>query len=148
LRVGDTVQADVIAQRREDTIRNHSATHLLHKALRDLLGPQVQQRGSLVEPERLRFDFSSPRALTASDLSQIDEQINRWIRADLPVHTNIMPLQDAMQTGAMALFGEKYEDLVRVVSMGSSIELCGGTHCSATGQIGIYITIQESSIAA
>jgi alanyl-tRNA synthetase len=148
LRVGDTVQADVIGQRREDTMRNHSATHLLHKALRDLLGPQVQQRGSLVEPERLRFDFSSPRALTASDLAQVDEQINRWIRADLPVHTNIMPLQDAMQTGAMALFGEKYEDLVRVVSMGNSIELCGGTHCPATGQIGIYITIQESSIAA
>ncbi len=148
LRVGDSVQADVIAQRREDTIRNHSATHLLHKALRDLLGPQVQQRGSLVEPERLRFDFSSPRALTASDLAQIDEQINRWIRADQPVHTNIMPLQDAMQTGAMALFGEKYEDLVRVVSMGNSIELCGGTHCASTGQIGIYITIQESSIAA
>ncbi len=148
LRVGDSVQADVIGQRREDTMRNHSATHLLHKALRDLLGPQVQQRGSLVEPERLRFDFSSPRALTTSDLAQIDEQINRWIRADLPVHTNIMPLQDATQTGAMALFGEKYEDLVRVVSMGNSIELCGGTHCSATGQIGIYITIQESSIAA
>jgi alanyl-tRNA synthetase len=148
LRLGDSVQADVIGQRREDTMRNHSATHLLHKALRDLLGPQVQQRGSLVEPERLRFDFSSPRALTSSDLAQIDAQINRWIRANLPVHTNIMPLQDAMQTGAMALFGEKYEDLVRVVSMGNSVELCGGTHCSATGQIGIYLTIQESSIAA
>ncbi|HLI88509.1 MAG TPA: alanine--tRNA ligase [Ktedonobacteraceae bacterium] len=148
LRVGDTVQADVIEQRREDTIRNHSATHLLHKALRDLLGPQAEQRGSLVEPERLRFDFSSSRALTPSELAQIDAQINRWIRADFPVHTNIMPLQDALETGAMALFGEKYDDLVRVVSMGSSIELCGGTHCRSTGQIGLYITIQESSIAA
>jgi alanyl-tRNA synthetase len=148
LRVGDSVQADVIEQRREDTIRNHSATHLLHKALRDLLGPQAEQRGSLVEPERLRFDFSSPRALTASELAQIDAQINRWIRADFPVHTNIMPLQDALETGAMALFGEKYDDLVRVVSMGSSIELCGGTHCVSTGQIGLYITIQEASIAA
>jgi alanyl-tRNA synthetase len=148
LRVGDTVQADVIAQRREDTMRNHSATHLLHKALRDIIGPQVEQRGSLVEPERLRFDFASSRPLTASEIAQVDEQINRWIRADLPVHTNIMPLQQALQTGAMALFGEKYEDEVRVVSMGSSIELCGGTHCASTGQIGIYITIQETSIAA
>ncbi len=148
MRVGDSAQANVIAQRREDTMRNHSATHLLHRALRDLLGPQVQQRGSLVEPERLRFDFASPRALTASELAQVDEQINRWIRADLPVHTNIMPLQQALQTGAMALFGEKYEDQVRVVSMGSSTELCGGTHCAATGQIGLYITVQETSIAA
>src|SRR3989440_4300353 len=148
LRVGDSVQADVIEQRREDTIRNHSATHLLHKALRDLLGPQVEQRGSLVEPERLRFDFTSPRPLTTSELAQIDEQINRWIRADYLVHTNIKPLQEALITGAMALFGEKYDDMVRVVSMGSSTELCGGTHCSATGQIGIYINIQETSIAA
>lgn len=148
LRVGESVQADVIAQRREDTMRNHSATHLLHKALRDLLGPQVEQRGSLVEPERLRFDFTSPRALSKSDIVHIDEQINRWIRSDFPVHTTIMPLQDAMETGAMALFGEKYEDLVRVVSMGNSIELCGGTHCIATGQIGLYITLQELSVAA
>jgi alanyl-tRNA synthetase len=148
LRVGDSVQANVIAQRREDTMRNHSATHLLHKALRDLLGPQTEQRGSLVEPERLRFDFTSPRPLTNSELAQIDEQINRWIRADLPVHTSIMLLQEALQTGAMALFGEKYDEEVRVVTMGRSIELCGGTHCSSTGQIGIYITIQETSIAA
>jgi alanyl-tRNA synthetase len=148
LRVGDIVQAEVIGLRREDTMRNHSATHLLHKALRDLLGPQVEQRGSLVEPERLRFDFTSPRALTASDLAQIDEQINRWIRANFPVNTKILPLQDALSTGAMALFGEKYEDLVRVVSMGSSTELCGGTHCASTGQIGLYITVQETSIAA
>jgi len=148
LRVGDNVQADVIEQRREDTMRNHSATHLLHKALRNLLGTQVEQRGSLVEPERLRFDFTSPRPLNAQDITLIDEQINRWIRANLPVHTTIMPIQDAMATGAMALFGEKYEDLVRVVSMGPSTELCGGTHCTATGQIGLYITVQETSIAA
>src|SRR6266536_3411777 len=148
LRVGASVQAEVIEQRRQDTMRNHSATHLLHKALRDLLGPQVEQRGSLVEPERLRFDFTSPRPLTSADLAHLDEQINRWIRADFPVHTNIIPLQDALSTGAMALFGEKYDDLVRVVAMGNSIELCGGTHCSSTGQIGIYITVQESSIAA
>ncbi len=148
MRVGDSVQASVIGQRREDTIRNHSATHLLHKALRDLLGPQVEQRGSLVEPERLRFDFASPRALTAADLSRLDEQINDWIRADYAVQTRIMPLQDALQTGAMALFGEKYDEHVRVVTMGGSTELCGGTHCAATGQIGEYITIQETSISA
>ncbi len=126
--VGDGVQADVIAQRREDTMRNHSATHLLHKALREIIGPQVEQRGSLVEPERLRFDFACPRALTASEIAQVDEQINRWIRRDLPVQTKIMPLKDALEAGAMALFGEKYEDEVRVVTMGKSVELCGGTH--------------------
>jgi len=148
MRIGDSVQANVIAQRREDTMRNHSATHLLHKALRDIIGPQVEQRGSLVEPERLRFDFACPRALTAQEIALVDEQINRWIRDDLPIRTNIVPLQEALMTGAMALFGEKYENEVRVVSMGKSIELCGGTHCSSTGQIGLYITIQETSIAA
>ncbi len=148
MRIGESVQANVVGQRREDTMRNHSATHLLHKALRDLIGPSVEQRGSLVEPERLRFDFTCPRPLTVTELAQIDEQINRWIRADLPVHTTIMPLQEALTTGAMALFGEKYDEFVRVVSMGSSTELCGGTHVRATGQIGLYITIQETSIAA
>ena len=148
VRVGDIVQSRVDSQRREDTMRNHSATHLLHKALRDLLGPQVEQRGSLVEPERLRFDFACPRPLTRAEIAQIDEQINRWIRADLPVHTRIMPLDQALATGAMALFGEKYDEQVRVVKMGSSVELCGGTHCSTTGQIGLYITVQEASIAA
>ena len=148
LRVGDSVQADVIEQRRQDTMRNHSATHLLHKALRDLLGTQVQQRGSLVEPERLRFDFTSPRPLSKADIAHVDAQVNHWIRANYPVNTNIMPLQDAVATGAMALFGEKYEDMVRVVSMGSSTELCGGTHCVSTGQIGLFITVQETSIAA
>jgi alanine--tRNA ligase len=148
LGVGETVQATVNEQRRTATIRNHSATHLLHKALRNLLGTQVQQRGSLVEPERLRFDFSSPRSLNSADLDQIDATINQWIRDDAPVQTKIMPIKDAMETGAMALFGEKYDDLVRVVSMGSSIELCGGTHCRSTGQIGNYVTVQETSIAA
>jgi alanyl-tRNA synthetase len=148
LRVGDTVQCDVISQRREDTMRNHSATHLLHKALRDMIGTSVEQRGSLVEPERLRFDFTCPRPLTAEELERLDDQINRWIRHNYPVKTRIMPLKEALATGAMALFGEKYEDDVRVVSMGESIELCGGTHCSFTGQIGLYVTVQETSIAA
>ena len=148
LRIGDSVQCDVISQRREATMRNHSATHLLHKALRDTIGTQVEQRGSLVEPDRLRFDFTCPRPLTPKELAGIDEQINRWIRHDYQVNTRIMPLKEAMATGAMALFGEKYDDNVRVVSMGSSTELCGGTHCASTGQIGLYITIQETSVAA
>jgi alanyl-tRNA synthetase len=148
LRLGDNVQCEVISQRREDTMRNHSATHLLHKALRDLIGTSVEQRGSLVEPERLRFDFTCPRPLSAQELARLDDQINRWIRQDYPVHTRIMPLKEALSTGAMALFGEKYDENVRVVSMGESIELCGGTHCASTGQIGLYVTVQETSIAA
>lgn len=148
LRLGDSVQCDVISQRREDTMRNHSATHLLHKALRDMIGTSVEQRGSLVEPERLRFDFTCPRPLTSEELTRLDDQINRWIRHNYMVTTRIMPLKEAMSTGAMALFGEKYEDNVRVVSMGESIELCGGTHCQTTGQIGLYITVQETSVAA
>jgi len=142
------VQCDVISQRREDTMRNHSATHLLHKALRDMVGTSVEQRGSLVEPERLRFDFTCPRPLTGEELTQLDAQINRWIRHNYQVTTRIMPLKEAQATGAMALFGEKYDENVRVVSMGESIELCGGTHCASTGQIGLYITVQETSTAA
>lgn len=148
LRVGDSVQCDVISQRRADTMRNHSATHLLHKALRDMLGTSVEQRGSLVEPERLRFDFTCPRPLTGEELARLDDQINRWIRHNYQVTTRIMPLKEAQATGAMALFGEKYDENVRVVSMGESIELCGGTHCADTGEIGLYITIQETSTAA
>jgi alanyl-tRNA synthetase len=148
MRVGGSVETHVDSERRADTMRNHSATHLLQKALRDLLGPQVEQRGSLVEPERLRFDFTSPCPITALQLAQVDEQINRWIRDDLPVVTEIMPQKQALQLGAMALFGEKYEDKVRVVTMGSSKELCGGTHCTSTGQIGIYFTVSETSVAA
>jgi alanyl-tRNA synthetase len=148
LRVGDTVQCDVLSQRREDTMRNHSATHLLHKALRDMLGTSVEQRGSLVEPERLRFDFTCPRPLTSAELARLDDQINRWVRHNYAVTTRIMPLKEAQATGAMALFGEKYDENVRVVSMGESIELCGGTHCAYTGQIGLYITVQETSVAA
>jgi alanyl-tRNA synthetase len=148
LRVGDSVQCDVISQRREDTMRNHSATHLLHKALRDMFGTSVEQRGSLVEPERLRFDFTCPRPLTTEELAHLDAQINRWVRHNYAVTTRIMPLKEAQATGAMALFGEKYDENVRVVSMGESIELCGGTHCASTGQIGLYLTVQETSTAA
>jgi alanyl-tRNA synthetase len=148
LRVGSEVRAEVNASRREDTMRNHSATHLLHRALKEILGEQVQQKGSLVEPERLRFDYNFPRALSAGQLKQIDHLVNEWIRNDSHVETTVMPLQQALTTGAMHLFGEKYGDMVRVVTMGQSLELCGGTHCHETGQIGLYVTTQETSIAA
>lgn len=148
LRVGAQAAAAIDVQRRTDTRKNHSATHLLHRALKDLLGEQVQQAGSLVEPERLRFDFTFQRALTAAEIRAIDHLVNEWIRADFPVITEIMPYQEAINSGAIALFSEKYGDLVRVVTMGKSKELCGGTHVSATGQIGIYVTTQETSIAA
>ncbi|HLV99816.1 MAG TPA: alanine--tRNA ligase [Ktedonobacterales bacterium] len=148
LRVGSEAQAEVNVSRREDTMRNHSATHLLHRALKEILGEQVQQKGSLVEPERLRFDFNHPRALTDEEVQHINRLVNEWIRNDFHVETAIMPLQEALTTGAMHLFGEKYGEQVRVVTMGRSKELCGGTHCHATGQIGIYLTTQEVGIAA
>jgi alanyl-tRNA synthetase len=148
LRLGSEVRAEVRATRREDTIRNHSATHLLHRALKEVLGEQVQQKGSLVEPERLRFDFNHQRALTSEEVRQIDRLVNEWIRSDHRVQTEILPLQEALTTGAMHLFGEKYGEQVRVVTMGRSKELCGGTHCHDTGQIGMYVTVQETSIAA
>jgi alanyl-tRNA synthetase len=148
LRVESQVEAQVDVQRRDDTRRNHSATHLLHRALKDLLGESVTQRGSLVEPDRLRFDFNHPRALTPDEIAKIDRLVNEWIRTNFPVITEIQPLDQALRSGAMALFGEKYPDPVRVVTMGTSKELCGGTHVAATGQIGIYVTTQEASSAA
>jgi alanyl-tRNA synthetase len=148
LRTGTQAEAAIDIARRTDTRKNHSATHLLHRALKDLLGEQVQQAGSLVEPERLRFDFNFQRALTAAEIRAIDHLVNEWIRANFPVITDVMPYQEAIKTGAMALFSEKYGDHVRVVTMGTSKELCGGTHVAATGQIGVYVTTQETSIAA
>jgi alanyl-tRNA synthetase len=148
LRVGSEVRAEVDTTRRQSTMRNHSATHLLHRALRDVLGEQVHQQGSLVEPDRLRFDFNHPRPLTDAELREIDSRVNSWVLADLPVKTEILPYREAVASGAMALFSERYGDQVRVVSMGTSKELCGGTHCAATGQIGPYVTTQETSIAA
>ncbi|HEV2235153.1 MAG TPA: alanine--tRNA ligase [Ktedonobacterales bacterium] len=148
LRVGSPVRAEVDLARRQETMRNHSGTHLLHRALKEVLGEQVHQQGSLVEPERLRFDFNFPRALTAEELRAIEAKTNAWILADHPVTTQVMPYKEAVATGAMALFSEKYGDQVRVVTMGPSKELCGGTHCAATGQIGLLVITQETSIAA
>ncbi|MDE3231463.1 MAG: alanine--tRNA ligase, partial [Chloroflexota bacterium] len=148
LRVGASVRAQVNAERRRNIMRNHSATHLLHRALKDLFGDQVNQRGSLVAEDRLRFDFSLNRPLTDEELREVDRRVSAWVLEDLPVTTRIMPYKEATATGAMALFGEKYGDVVRVVEMGSSLELCGGTHVAATGQIGLYLTTQETSVAA
>jgi alanyl-tRNA synthetase len=148
LRVGASVRAQVNAERRRHIMRNHSATHLLHRALKDLFGDQVNQRGSLVAEDRLRFDFSLNRPLTDEELREVDRRVSVWVLEDLPVTTRIMPYKEATATGAMALFGEKYGDVVRVVEMGPSLELCGGTHVAATGQIGLYLTTQETSIAA
>lgn len=148
LRVGTEIRAEVDADRRQAIMRNHSATHLLHRALKDILGKQVHQQGSLVAPDRLRFDFNMTRPLTTEELREIDQQVNSNILANDPVHTEIMPYQEALATGAMALFSEKYGDTVRVVTMGASKELCGGTHVAATGQIGLYLTTQEAGTAA
>ncbi|HEY7832954.1 MAG TPA: alanine--tRNA ligase [Ktedonobacterales bacterium] len=148
LRVDSEVRAEVDAGRRSNTMRNHSATHLLHRALKDILGEQVHQQGSLVEPGRLRFDFNHARQVSPEEVRAIETRVNTWVVDDLLVKTEIKPYQEAIATGAMALFSEKYGDQVRVVTMGPSKELCGGTHCAATGQIGVYVVDRETSVAA
>ncbi len=149
LRVGDRVEAEVDPQHRQPTRLNHSATHLLHAALRKVLGKHVTQKGSLVAPDRLRFDFSHSEAVSPEQCREIERLVNAEIRANREVQTRIMPIQKAMESGAMALFGEKYDDDVRVLSMGDfSVELCGGTHVARTGDIGLFKIIAESGVAA
>ncbi len=147
--VGDTVTAEVDLQNRLSTMNNHTATHLLHAALRHVLGTHVRQAGSLVAPDRLRFDFTHFAPLTPSEKERIEDDVNAQIRLDTPVNTTLMDLEQAMQSGAMALFGEKYQEKVRVVEIpGFSRELCGGTHVRATGMIGLFKITEESGIAA
>jgi alanyl-tRNA synthetase len=149
LRVGDKLEARVAIERRLGLAANHSATHLLHAALREVLGKHVQQKGSLVAPDRLRFDFSHPQAVTRDEISKIEQLVNTAIRANAPAETRVMPFDQAVAAGAVALFGEKYESDVRVLSIGSfSMELCGGTHVSRAGDIGLFKIIGESGVAA
>ncbi|MFQ5754564.1 MAG: alanine--tRNA ligase [Acidiferrobacterales bacterium] len=149
IKLGERVTAEVNASRRQATIYNHSATHLLHAALKKVLGPHVTQKGSLVEPARLRFDFSHPEPLMPAQLDEIERLVNDEIRANLPAQTRIMSLEQALESGAVALFGEKYDEKVRVVAMGDfSTELCGGTHVRRTGDIGFFKIVSESGIAA
>jgi alanyl-tRNA synthetase len=149
LRVGDAVRAQVNQQRRTAIALNHSATHLLHAALRKLLGPHVEQKGSLVAADRLRFDFSHTQALLPEELRRVEELVNEAIRGNAPVETKVMALDDAVAAGAMSLFGEKYESDVRVLSIGDfSKELCGGTHVERAGDIGLFKILSESGVAA
>lgn len=154
IKVGDVVKLDIDVERRDAIRANHSATHLLHAALRNRLGGHVTQKGSLVAADRLRFDFSQPTALTAEDIAAIEAEVNAEIRANEAVTTRLMSPDDAIEAGAMALFGEKYGEEVRVLSMGRatdkhySVELCGGTHVRALGDIGVFRIVSESAVSS
>ncbi|HEZ0133572.1 alanine--tRNA ligase [Neisseria meningitidis] len=149
LKVGDSITAKVDDEIRNANMRNHSATHLMHKALRDVLGGHVEQKGSLVTAESTRFDISHPQAVTAEEIAEVERRVNEAILANVAVNAAIMSMEDAQKTGAMMLFGEKYGDEVRVLQMGGfSTELCGGTHVSRTGDIGLFKIISEGGIAA
>jgi alanyl-tRNA synthetase len=155
--IGDAVELRVNSEKRRATRANHSATHLLHAALKHVLGPHVSQKGSLVGPDRLRFDFSHPKALTDDELKRIEDEVNEVVRQNVDVSTRLMPTDQAVKEGAVAMFGEKYGDEVRVLSMGSaletqekpySVELCGGTHVRRLGDIGLFTVLAESAVAA
>ena len=148
LRVGDRLGARVDSGRRQRIMRHHSATHLLHKALREVLGPHVQQKGSLVDSDKTRFDFSHTSALTVEEIARIEALVNAEVLANQPTQSRVLPLEEARQTGAVMLFGEKYADTVRVLDIGSSRELCGGTHVARTGDIGLFKIVAESGVAA
>ena len=148
LRVSARAHAAVDEELRRDTMRNHTATHLLHATLRNLFGEDVHQAGSLVHAPNLRFDFTFGRALTPPELQRVEDEVNRAILDNGSVHARVMPLSDALASGAMALFGEKYDDEVRVIEAGPSRELCGGTHCHCTGDIGPFLITKEESIGA
>ena len=145
----DKAEATIDAARRDSIKKNHTATHILHETLRQILGEHVNQKGSLVDPERLRFDFSHFEAVTKEELQRIEDMVNLEIRKNIDLNTELMAIDAAKEKGAMALFGEKYDDEVRVVSIGDfSIELCGGTHVKRTGDIGLFKIVSESGIAA
>ncbi|MCX7897641.1 MAG: alanine--tRNA ligase [Rhodocyclaceae bacterium] len=148
LSVGNGVTAKVDLVARARTARHHSATHLMHKALRDVLGPHVQQKGSLVDDARTRFDFTHPSPLSQEEISRIEAKVNAEILANTPTKAEVMPLEEAKKSGAVMLFGEKYGDIVRVLTIGDSKEFCGGTHVMRTGDIGCFKIVSESGVAA
>src|SRR5213075_2670789 len=138
----------VDAERRARTVRNHSATHLMHKALREVLGEHVQQKGSLVDADKTRFDFAHNAPLTDDEIRRVEEIVNAEILANHATSARVMPIEEANKLGAMMLFGEKYGDEVRVLDIGSSRELCGGTHVQRTGDIGLFKIVSEGGVAA
>src|SRR4029078_6779851 len=148
LRVGDTVAAQVDHDARGRTMRNHSATHIMHRALREVLGTHVQQKGSLVDPDKTRFDFAHNAPLTDEQIRRVEEIVNAEILDNAGVSARTMPIAEAQQSGAMMLFGEKYGDEVRVLDIGTSRELCGGTHVAGTGDIGLFQIVGEGGVAA
>ncbi len=148
IQVGDKLNAKVDADTRARTVRNHSATHLMHKALREVLGDHVQQKGSQVTPDRTRYDFAQNAHMTDEQIRELEELVNAEILANADAQAQVMALEDAQKTGAMMLFGEKYADTVRVLSIGSSKELCGGTHVQRTGDIGLFKIVAEGGVAA
>ncbi|EER59764.1 alanyl-tRNA synthetase [Acidovorax delafieldii 2AN] len=148
LNVGDTVQAQVNTAVRAATMRNHSVTHLMHKALREVLGSHVQQKGSLVNADRTRFDFAHNAAVTNAEIREIERRVNEEILANQPTQARVMDIESAQKTGAMMLFGEKYGETVRVLDIGTSRELCGGTHVQRTGDIGLFKVVSEGGVAA
>ena len=148
LKVGDAVQAQVDALRRQATMRNHSVTHLMHKALREVLGSHVQQKGSLVDAAKTRFDFTHGAPVTPEEIAEIERRVNAEILANTATQARVMDIDSARETGAMMLFGEKYGDTVRVLDIGASRELCGGTHVARTGDIGLFKIVMESGVAA
>ncbi|MBN3528690.1 MULTISPECIES: alanine--tRNA ligase [Burkholderia] len=148
LKVGDVLRAEIDAQRRARTQRNHSATHLMHKALREVLGAHVQQKGSLVDAEKTRFDFAHNAPMTDDEIRRVEQIVNNEILANAPGIVRVMPYDEAVKGGAMALFGEKYGDEVRVLDLGFSRELCGGTHVHRTGDIGLFKIVVEGGVAA
>jgi alanyl-tRNA synthetase len=146
--LGDVFVARVDAERRARTMRNHSVTHLMHKALREVLGAHVQQKGSLVNAERTRFDFSHHAPITDAQIAQVEAIVNAEILANAATQARVMPIDEAQKVGAMMLFGEKYGDEVRVLDIGSTRELCGGTHVARTGDIGLFKIVAEGGVAA